>query len=88
MAIDKSKENVRIEQLKALSEEDLELLCSVGINNPAILKQFISEDDFKWEYAVAAGLLDWDDVAFIKAEEEQNKEENDTETPKNENPQE
>ena len=53
MAIDKSKENTRIAKYLAMSAADVHLLCSVGINNPAILKQF-QDDTFKWEYAVAA----------------------------------
>ena len=99
MAIDKSKENSRIEELLAMSEDDLKLLCSVGINNPAMLKQFMSEgaevedsgsgneseseetdSAFKWEYAAAAGLIDWDDVAWIK-EHINESEEEETEEP-------
>ena len=82
--MDKSKENVRIAEIKALSADDLNLLITAGINNPAILKQFLAEvaaaaeseeeeeessASVKWEYAVAAGLLDWDDIAKIKADE-------------------
>lgn len=65
MAIDKSKENTRIAKYLAMSAADVHLLCSVGINNPAILKQF-QDDTFKWEYAVAAGLLEESDVEWIK----------------------
>ena len=81
--MDKSKENIRIAEIKALSADDLNLLITAGINNPSILKQFLAEvaaaaeseeeeessASVKWEYAVAAGLLDWDDIAKIKADE-------------------
>ena len=95
MAIDKSKENTRIADLLAMSEDGLKLLCSVGINNPAILKQFMNEgaeaevegneseetnSAFKWEYAAAAGLIDWDDVTWIK-EHINEEEEEETEEP-------
>ena len=84
MAIDKSKENTRIAKYLAMSEEDLKLLCTKGIDNPMILKQFLAEGPaaesdgeseseseetntvFKWEYAVAAGLIDWDDAKWIE----------------------
>ena len=79
MAIDKSKENTRIADFLAMSTEDLELLCAVGLNNPAINKQFASEEAFKWEYAAAAGLISWDDVKWIK--ENVNEEETETNEP-------
>lgn len=93
MAIDKSKENTRIAKYLAMSEEDLKLLCTKGIDNPMILKQFLAEDSvaesdgeseseetntvFKWEYAVAAGLIDWDDAKWI----EEHVDEEETEEP-------
>lgn len=95
MAIDKSKENTRIAKLLAMSEEDLKLLCTKGIENPMILKQFLAEGPaaesdgeseseseetntvFKWEYAVAAGLIDWDDAKWI----EEHVDEEETEEP-------
>ena len=86
MALDKSKENTRIANYLAMSEEDLRLLCIKGIDNPMILKQFFAEGSaaesdgeseneseetnsvFLWRYAVAAGLIDWDDAKWIEIE--------------------
>ena len=68
MAIDKSKENTRIAKYLAMNINDVYLLCSVGINNPAILRQF-QDEGFKWEYMVAAGLLEKSDVEWIKERE-------------------
>lgn len=66
MAIDKSKENTRIAKLLAMSIPNKYLLCCAGINNPAILKQFLENDGFEWEYMIAAGLLEKSDVEWIK----------------------
>lgn len=65
MAIDKSKENTRIAKYLAMSPADKNLLCFVGIDNPTILKQLL-ENGFKWEYMIAAGLLEESDVKWIK----------------------
>lgn len=66
MAIDKSKENTRIADLLAMSEEAVKTKMMVNIDNPSILKQFIADDGMNWDYAVAAGLLEESDVEWIK----------------------
>jgi hypothetical protein len=78
MAINKSNENTRVAKLLAMSTDDVKLLCSVGINNPAIHKQFANEEAINWDYAVAAGLISWDDAQWIKTHvnEEDNNENN------------
>lgn len=80
MALDKSKENTRIGDLLAMSEEDINLKMLVGINNPSIFKQFILGEGIDWNYAVPAGLLSESDVKWIK---EHVNEENSEETPVN-----
>lgn len=66
MALDKTKENSRIADLLAMSEDAVKTKIAVGIDNPSIYKQFIAEEGMKWEYAVAAGLLEESDVKWIK----------------------
>lgn len=66
MALDKTKENTRIADLLAMSEEDISLKMLVGINNPSIFKQFILGEGIDWNYAVSAGLLSESDVEWIK----------------------
>lgn len=64
--MDKTKENTRIATLLAMSEDAVKTKMAVGIENPAIYKQFIAEEELNWDYAVAAGLLSEDDVKWIK----------------------
>lgn len=66
MAIDKSKENTRIADLLAMSEEAVKTKMMVSIDNPSILKQFVADEEMNWDYAVAAGLLEESDVEWIK----------------------
>ena len=91
MAINKSKENSRIADFLALSDDDRFIAIATGIDNPSILAQFIADEaatsdaeeseeeteatEFNYGYAVAAGILDWDDVAWIKKQEEEEEEE-------------
>ena len=78
MAIDKSKENTRIADILAIDSDKVKNMIAIGIDNPSIYKQFIAEEDVKWEYAVAAGLLTEEDVQWIK---EHANEEDSEETP-------
>ncbi len=66
MALDKTKENTRIADLLAMSEEAVQTKMMVGIDNPSILKQFVADEEMNWDYAVAAGLLEESDVEWIK----------------------
>ena len=81
MAIDKSKENTRIADLLAMSEEAVKTKMMVGIDNPSVLKQFVAEEEVNWDYAVAAGLLEESDVKWIK----EHVNEEDSEEPANNN---
>ena len=87
MALDKSKENTRIADLLAMSEDAVKVKIAVGIKNPSIYKQFIAEEGMKWEYAVAAGVLEESDVKWIKehvnTEEDPVEEPTDPEEPSN-----
>ena len=71
--MDKSKENTRVADLIKLSESsninDLDLKIIMGIKNPAILNDFRAKRTLglsMFSYAVAAGLIDWDDFKWIK----------------------
>jgi hypothetical protein len=66
MAIDKSKENSRIQDLLDMGLDAVKIKTMVGIDNPSILKQFMTEEEMNWDYAVAAGLLEESDVQWIK----------------------
>lgn len=65
MAIDKSKENSRIADLLAMGNE-VATKIAMGIQNPAIYKQFVGNGGVIWDYAVAAGLLEKADAEWIK----------------------
>lgn len=65
MAIDKSKENSRIADLLAMGNK-VGTKIAMGIQNPAIYKQFIGNGGVIWDYAVAAGLLEKADAEWIK----------------------
>lgn len=75
MAIDKSKENTRIAKYLAMSTNDLIMLCYINIENPIFLKQ-LGTFTFNWDYMVAAGLLDWNDVKWIKEHVNQENQQN------------
>ena len=79
MALDKTKENTRIDDLLDMSTEAVKTKMMVGIDNPSILKQFVADEEMNWDYAVAAGLITWDDAKWIK---ERINEEEETEEPK------
>ena len=66
MAIDKSKENSRIQDLLDMNLEAVRIKTMVGIDNPSILKRFVAENEMNWDYAVAAGLLEKSDAQWIK----------------------
>ena len=66
MAIDKSKENSRIQDLLDMSSSQLRIKIGVGISNPSIFKQFTNDGGSMWDYTVAAGLLEKSDVQWIK----------------------
>lgn len=66
MAIDKSKENSRIQDLLDMSSNQLRIKIGVGINNPSIFKQFTNDGGNIWDYAVAANLLEESDAQWIK----------------------
>ena len=66
MAIDKSKENSRIQDLLDMNPNQLIIKIGVGINNPSIFKQFINNGGNIWDYTVAAGLLEESDAQWIK----------------------
>ena len=66
MAIDKSKENSRIQDLLDMGLDAVKIKTMVSIDNPSILKQFMTEEEMNWDYAVAAGLLEESDVQWIK----------------------
>lgn len=66
MAIDKSKENTRIQNLLDMGLDAVKIKTMIGIDNPNILKQFITEEEMNWDYAVAAGLLEESDAQWIK----------------------
>ena len=66
MAIDKSKENNRIQDLLDMNLEAVRIKTIVGIDNPSILKRFVAENEMNWDYAVAAGLLEESDAQWIK----------------------
>ena len=66
MAIDKSKENNRIQDLLDMNLEAVRIKTIVGIDNPSILKRFVAENEMNWDYAVAAGLLEKSDAQWIK----------------------
>ena len=74
MAIDKSKENSRIADLLAMGTDAVKVKIAMGINNPAIYKQFVEDDGMNWDYAVAAGMIEKSDSEWIK--EHVNEEEN------------
>lgn len=81
MAIDKSKENSRIADLLAMSPQQTAIKIIAGIKNPSILKQFmdsvaVENPTLDWRYAVAAGLLEWSDVEWIKEHVNEESEEN------------
>lgn len=70
--MDKSKENTRVADLMKLmtinSGRDFETKIFMGIKNPAIFND--AHEDYTGlmilRYAVAAGLIDWDDLEWIK----------------------
>ena len=69
--MDKSKENTRIYDFVRLIRLNDQRLCNkiiMGIKNPAILENFINSD-YNWNlnYAMAAGLIDKDDVNFLNS---------------------
>ena len=66
MAIDKSKENTRIQNLLDMGLDAVKIKTMIGIDNPNILKQFITEEEMNWDYAVAAGLLEESDAQRLK----------------------
>lgn len=66
MAIDKSKENTRIADLLAMSTDAVKTKIAIGIDNPAIYKQFIADEGMNWDYAVAAGMIEKSDAEWIK----------------------
>ena len=70
--MDKSKENTRVADLMRLmdldSNNDLETKIFIGIKNPAFINDIREgcTDLMMLHYAVAAGLIDWDDLEWIK----------------------
>ena len=82
MAIDKSKENSRIQDLLDMSSNQLRIKIGVGINNPSIFKQFTKDGGNIWDYAVAAGLLEESDTQWIKEHVNTNEDEEGEANPK------
>lgn len=76
MAMDKSKENSRVEEFIHADPGVIYINIIKNIKNPAILKHFLNTDGSSSfiviaEYAMAAGLIDRDDVKWIKEHEEE-----------------
>lgn len=66
MAIDKSKENSRIQDLLDMSTDAVKIKIEIGLENSSIYQQFSTDEGMNWDYAVAAGLLEKSDVEWIK----------------------
>jgi hypothetical protein len=64
--MDKSKENTRIADLLAMDTEKVRTKIAMGITNPQIYKDFIESEGLNWDYAVAGGILEEEDVKWIK----------------------
>lgn len=64
--MDKSKENTRIATLLAMDEAKVRTKIAMGIVNPQVYKDFIASEGLNWDYAVAANILEEEDVKWIK----------------------
>lgn len=64
--MDKSKENTRIATLLAMDEAKVRTKIAMGIVNPQVYKDFIASEGLNWDYAVAAEILEEEDVKWIK----------------------
>lgn len=63
--MNKSKENTRIADFLAMSEENQRLKIAMGIENPQLYKDFIATEEVDYNYAVAAKILSREDVDWI-----------------------
>ena len=67
--MDKSKENTRVADLMSMDASVVQTKIIMGIENPAIFNNLMENGLSNlnmWPYAVAAGLIDWDDLKWIK----------------------
>ena len=69
MALDKSKENSRIADFINMNSNAKFYCILSGIKNPAILKHYMNDSE-GFNYALAAGILDRNDVEWIKEQGE------------------
>lgn len=73
MALDKSKENSRIADFINMHPDAQFYRILSNIKNPAILKHFMDDSEnssYTFSYAMAAGILDRNDVEWIKEQDE------------------
>lgn len=63
--MNKSKENTRVADFLAISEEDQRLKIAMGIENPQLYEDFIKTEEINYDYAVAAKILSREDVDWI-----------------------
>ena len=68
MALDKSKENSRIADFINMNYNAKFYCILSGIKNPAILKHYMNDSE-NFSYAIAAGILDRNDVEWIKEQD-------------------